>query len=94
MERSERLNSEEDDEINPFVNEAPAERIPVDKATTVGAVAVGVDANFRKEDDGEVEVNFVDNVNVLKTGGYVAKESVKDVAIGDNLFLMQITGIT
>ena len=68
LERSERLNSEEDGEINSFVIEVPAEKICVDEATTVGAVAVGVDANFRKEDDGEVEVNFVDNVNVLETG--------------------------
>ena len=56
---------------------------------------MGVDAKFRKEDYGEVEeVDFVDNVNFLETGSYVAEESVKDVAIGDNLCLMQITGIT
>ena len=40
------------------------------------------------------EVDFIDNVNLLESGGYVAKGSVKDVAIGDNLSLMQITGIT
>ena len=95
LERSERLNSEEDGEISSFVIEVPAEKICVDEATTVGAVAVGVDAYFRKEDDGEVEeVDFVDNVNFLETVDYVAKESVKDEAIGDSLSLMQITGIT
>ena len=40
------------------------------------------------------EVDPVDDVNFLEIGGYVAKESVKDVAIGDNLSLMQSTGIT
>ena len=97
LERSERLNSEEDGEINSFINEVPAERIPVDKATTVGAVGVGVDADISKKDNVKSvveEVNFVENVNVLKTGGYVAKESVKDEAIGDNLSRMQIKGIT
>ena len=84
LERSERLNSEEDGEINSFVIKAPAERIPVDKATTVGAVGVGVDANFRKKDNVEsvVGVNFVDNGCFLETDDYVAEESVKDVAIG------------
>ena len=95
LERLERLNSEEDGEINSFVFEVPAVRIRVDEATTVGAVAVGVDAKFRKEDYGEVEeVDFVDNVNFLETVDYVAKESVKDVAIGDNLSHMQSRGIT
>ena len=95
LERLERLNSEKDGEISSFIIEAPAEKICIDKATTVGAVAVGVDANFRKEDNGEVEeIDFVDNVNFLETDDYVAKESVKDVAIGDNLSVMQITGIT
>ena len=94
LERSERLNSEEDSEINSFVIEVPAEKICIDEATTVGAVAVGVDANFRKEDDGEVGVNLVDNINFMDTDGYVAEQSVKDVAIGDSLSLMQITGIT
>ena len=94
FERLERLNSEEDGEINSFVIEVPAEKICVDEATIIGAVAVGVDANFRMEDDGKVGVNFVDNVNVLETDGYVAEQSVKDEAIGDNLSCMQITGIT
>ena len=95
LERLERLNSEKDGEISSFMIEAPVGKIRADEATTVGAVAVGVDANFRKEDNGEVEeVDFVDNVNFLETDDYVAKESVKDVAIGDNLSHMQITGIT
>ena len=95
LERSGRLNSEEDGEINSFVIEVPAEKICVDEATTVGAIAVGVDANFRMEDDGEVEeVNFVDNVCFMETDGCGAEQSVKDEAIGDNLSLMQITGIT
>ena len=95
LERLERLDSEEDGEINSFVIKVPTERIRVDGATTVGTVAVGVDANFRKEDNGEVEeVDFVDNVNFLQTADYVAEESVKDVAIGENLSVMQITGIT
>ena len=97
LERSGRLNSEEDGEINSFVNEVPAERIPVDKATTVGAVGVGVDADISKKDNVKsvvVEVNFVDNVCFLETDGYAAEQSVKDEAVGDNLSLMQITGIT
>ena len=94
LERSERLNSEENVEISSFIIEVPAEKIHVDEATTVGAVAVGVDANFRKEDDGEVGVNFVHNVCFLETDDYVTEESVKDVAIGCGLSHMQITGIT
>ena len=94
FERSERPIKEKDVEINSFVIEVPAEKICVDEATPVRAVAVGVDANFRKEDVGEVGVNFVDNVCFLETVDYVAKESVKDEAIGDNLSLMQIAGIT
>ena len=95
LERLERLDSEEDGEINSFVIEVPAEKIRVDEATIVGTVAVGVDTNFRKEDNGEVEeFDFVNNVNFLETGGYVIKESVKDATIGDNHSLMQITGIT
>ena len=46
FERSERSNKEKDGEISSFIIEAPAEKIRVDEATTVGAV--GVDANFRK----------------------------------------------
>ena len=40
------------------------------------------------------ELDPVDDVNFLEIGGYVAKASVKDVAIGDNLSLMQSKGIT
>ena len=61
------------------------------------AVAVGVDADLSKKDNVKSvveEVDFVDNVNFIKTADYVAEESVKDLAIGDNLSLMQITGIT
>ena len=95
LERLERLNSEEDGEINSFVIEAPAEKIRKDEATTVGAVAVGVDADFGKEDNGEVEeVDFVDDVDFLETADYVTEESVRDVAIGDNLSVVQMTGIT
>lgn len=32
----------------------------------------------------EEEVDPVDSVDFLEIGGYVAKESIKDVAIGDN----------
>ena len=92
--RSERPIKEKGGEISSFIIEAPAKKIRVDEATTVGAVAVGVDANFRKEDDGEVGVNFVDYVNFMETDGYAAEQSVKDKAIGDNLSRMQITGIT
>ena len=56
-----------------------------------------MDANSSKKDNVKSvveEVDFVDNVYFLETGGYVAKESVKDVAIGDYLTLMRITGIT
>ena len=95
FERLERPNKEKDGEISSFIIEAPTKKIRVDEATTVGAVAFGVDANFRKEDNGEVEeVDFVDNVNFLETADYVDEVSVKDVAIGDNLSVMQITGIT
>ena len=97
LERLERLNSEEDGDINSFVIEEPAERIRVDEAVHLGVVAVGVDTDLSKKDNVKSvveEVNFVDNVCFLETADYVAKESVKDVAIGDNLSHMQITGIT
>ena len=57
---------------------------------SVGAVAVEVNANEHVESG----VDEVDLVDFLKIGGYVAKESVDDAAIGDNLSLVQITGIT
>ena len=98
LERLERLNRGKDGEINFFIIELPAEKICLDKATPLGAVAVWVDSNLSKKDDVKsvVEVDFIDNVNFLETGyrNYVAEESVKDVAIGDDLSLMQITGIT
>ena len=97
LERLERPNSEKDGEISSFTIEVPAEKIRVDQATTLRAVAVGVDATISKKDYVKSvveEVDFVDNVNLLETGGYVAKESAKDVAIGDNLSLVRSTGIT
>jgi len=75
VERLERLDGE--------IIEVPAEKIPVDEATTLGAVAFLVDVNIIKNDyiKGEVEeVNLVDDVNSLEIGGYVAKESIKLVA--------------
>ena len=95
LERSERLNKEKDGEINPFIVEVPAEKICINEATTLGAVAVGVDANISKSELIKVEgVDPVDDVNFLEIGGYVAQELVEDVAVGDNLSLMQSTGIT
>ena len=63
LERLERLYSEEHGEINSFVIEVPGERIPVDKATTVGAVGVGVDADLKKKDNVKCSRRsyFVDN---------------------------------
>ena len=55
----------------------------------VGAVAVETNANIckNKHVKSEVEeVDLVDNIDFLEIGGYVAKESVNDVAIRDNLF--------
>ena len=60
-------------------------------------IQIGVDADVSKKGNVESvveEVNFVDNVCFLETDGYVAEQLVKDEAIGDNLSLMQITGIT
>ena len=73
LERLVRLNSKEDGEINSFIIEVPAERIHIDEATTVGAVAVGVDAKLGEKDNVKSvveEVDFVDNVYLLETGGY------------------------
>ena len=56
-----------------------------------------MDANISKNNNAKVElegVDPVDDVNFLEIAGYIAKESVKDVAKGDNLSLMQSTGIT
>ena len=63
----------------------------------VGAVALGVNANICENEhvESEVEeVDPVDNIDFLEIGGYVAKESVNDVAIGVNLSDEQSTGIT
>ena len=53
-------------------------------SVSVGAVAVEVNANEHVESEVE-EVDPVDNTDFLEICGYVAKESVNDVAIGDNL---------
>ena len=61
-------------------------------SVSVGAVAVETNANICKsghvKSEGE-EVDPVDSIDFLEIGGYVAKESVNDVAIGDNLSLEQ-----
>ena len=46
LERSERLNRKKDGEVNSFIIEEPTERICIGEAKALGAVAVGVDANF------------------------------------------------
>ena len=54
----------------------------------VGAVAVEVNADISNSGHAESEaeeVDPVDGVDFLEIGGYVAKESIKDVATGDNL---------
>ena len=55
----------------------------------VGAVAVDVNANICENEhvksEVEKEVDPVDGIDFLEIGGYVAKESVNDVAIRDNL---------
>ena len=54
----------------------------------VGAVALEENASISKNKhvESEVEeVDPVDNIDFLEIGGYVAKESVNDVAIGGNL---------
>ena len=53
----------------------------------VGAVALVVNGNICEKEHvkSEVEdVDPVDGIDYLEIGGYVAKESVNDVAIGDN----------
>ena len=91
VERLERL----DGEINPIISKVPAKKVRVVEATTVGAVAVGMETTNSKRDCVEVQVEeVVDDVNFLETDGYVAKESVKDVAVGDNVCHMQSTGVT
>ena len=63
----------------------------------VGAVDLEVNVNSCENGHVESEVEEVDPVNsiyFLEIGGYVAKESVNDVVIEDNLSLMQSRGIT
>ena len=63
----------------------------------VGAVALEANANRCDNEHVESEVEEVDPVertDFLEIGGYVAKETDKDVVIGDNLSLMQSRGIT
>ena len=58
----------------------------------VGAVAVEVNAISSENEHvaSEVEeVDPVDSIDFLQIGGYVAKESATDVAIGDNLSHVQ-----
>ena len=55
----------------------------------VGAVAVEGNANGRVEsEEEEEEVDPVESTGFLEIGGYDAKESVNDVAIGHETFLM------
>ena len=53
-------------------------------SVSVGAVAVGTSANEHVE-SGVEEVDPVEGSDFLEIGGYVAKESVNVVVIGDNL---------
>ena len=95
LEGAERLNRK-DGEVNSFIIEVPTEKICVDEATALGAVAVGVDTNFCENDvvKGELGVDQVDVNFLLEIGGYVTKETVNDVAIGVNPSDEQSTGIT
>ena len=59
-----------------------------EREDSVGAVAFETNSNIYKHEHAESEIEEVDpaeNIDFLEIGGYVAKESVKDVAIGDNL---------
>ena len=96
MERSERLDRKKDGEVNSFIIEVPTEKICVDEAKALGAVAVGVGTAISKDDvvEGELGVDPKDDVNFMEIGDYVAKESVNDVAIGVNLSDEQSRGIT
>ena len=53
-------------------------------SVSVGAVTVEVNDNEHGESNVD-EVDPVDSIDFLEVGGYVAKESVNDVTIGDNL---------
>ena len=77
-----------DGEINPFISKVPAKKVRVVKATTVVAVAVGMETTNSKSNyvKGEDEVEeVVDDVNFLETDGYVVKKSIEDVATGGDL---------
>ena len=65
LERSERLNREKNGEITSLIIEVPAEKICVVEATTLGAVAVGVDANLSKKDDVKSVVEEVEEVDFI-----------------------------
>ena len=54
-------------------------------SVSVGAVAVEVSSNEHVESKVN-EVDPVESIDFLEIGGYVAKESVNNVAIGDNLY--------
>ena len=59
---------------------------------SVEAVAFETNANICKHEHAESEIDEVDpveSIDFLEIGGYVAKESVKDVAIGVNLSMDQ-----
>ena len=62
---------------------------------SVGAVAVETNANICKSRHVESEVDEdvpVENIDFLEIGGYVAKESVNDVVIGEqSLWILQIS---
>ena len=51
---------------------------------SIGAVAVEMNANICKRGSEVEEVDPVDSIDFLEIGGYVAKESVNDVAIRGN----------
>ena len=70
LERSERLNRKKDGEEDHFIIEVPTEKISGDEAKALGAVAVGVDANFCENDvvEGELGVDSVDDVNFMEMG--------------------------
>ena len=89
-----------DGEINSFISKVPPKKVRVVEATT-GVVAVGMETTSRKSDYVESEVDeVVDDINFLVTDGYVAKESIDDVGIGDyltddrSILLEQSRGIT
>ena len=57
-----------------------------EREDSVSAGAVAVEVNDNDHVESEVDkVDPVDSIDFLEIGGYVAKESVNDVTIGDNL---------